>query len=139
GSLIANIEMGPAVLPLSPEDITVAFLPSAHIAQRVVIELLPILTGTPVSFAESLSKLPGELKSVKPTFFLAPPRVWERMYSSIRTEIQKKPAMAQKAVHGAIGLGLMAARRKRAGKRVPLYISLPLALADKVIFAQIRA
>ena len=138
GALTANIQMGPDVIPLTPDDITVAFLPSAHIAQRVVVELLPILTGTPVSFAESLMKLPGELKSVQPTFFLAPPRVWERMYSSIRTEVQKKPAIAQKAFSAAVGLGRAAARRKRAGKAVPPHIGVPLALADGLIFAQIR-
>ena len=137
-ALTANIQMGPGVITLTPDDITIAFLPSAHIAQRVVVELLPILTGTPVSFAESLMKLPGELKSVKPTFFLAPPRVWERMYTSIRTEVQKKPVLAQKAFQSAVALGRAAARLKRAGKRVPLYISLPLGLADRLIFARIR-
>jgi long-chain acyl-CoA synthetase len=138
GSLARNIQMGPDAVGLTPDDITVAFLPSAHIAQRVVIELLPILTGTPVSFAESLSKLPGELKSVKPTVFLAPPRVWERMYSSIRTEVQKKSPPQQKAFEAAVKLGRNAAQRRRAGKRVPLHIALPLKLADRLIFAQIR-
>ncbi len=138
GSLARNIRMGPDALGLTPDDITVAFLPSAHIAQRVVIELLPILTGTPVSFAESLSKLPGELKSVKPTVFLAPPRVWERMYSSIRTEVQKKSPTAQKAFDAAVKLGRNAARRRREGKSVPIHIALPLKLADRLIFAQIR-
>ena len=138
GQLTANIQMGPDVIALTPDDMTIAFLPSAHIAQRVVVEMLPMLTGTPVSFAESLSKLPGELKSVKPTFFLAPPRVWERMYSSILTEVKKKPENAQKAFHAAVGLGRTAARRKREGKRVPWYMSLLLAVADRLIFAQIR-
>ena len=45
-----------APLPIGPEDATVAFLPSAHIAQRVVIELLPIRMGMPVTFAESLHR-----------------------------------------------------------------------------------
>src|SRR5215831_14047573 len=120
GALTANIYMGPEVIALTPDDITIAFLPSAHIAQRVVVEMLPILSGTPVSFAESLSKLPGELKSVKPTLFLAPPRVWERMYTSIRTEVHKKPPLAQKAFHTSVRLGRDAARRKREGKRVPV-------------------
>jgi long-chain acyl-CoA synthetase len=138
GALTANIQMGPEAISLTPDDITVAFLPSAHIAQRVVVELLPILSGTPVSFAESLMKLPGELKSVKPTVFLAPPRVWERMYSSIRAEVQKRPALAQKAFHTAVALGLAAARRRRANQSIPLRISLPLALADRLMFAKIR-
>ncbi len=138
GALTANIHMGPHVIDLTPDDITIAFLPSAHIAQRVVVELLPLLTGTPVSFAESLMKLPGELKAVKPTVFLAPPRVWERMYSSILTEVKKKPGLAQKAFHGAVRLGRTAARRRREGKTVPLQVKLPLALADRLIFATIR-
>jgi len=72
GAVMANIQMGPAVLPLTADDITIAFLPSAHIAQRVVVEILPILSGTAVSFAESLLKLQPEIKAVRPTFFLAP-------------------------------------------------------------------
>jgi long-chain acyl-CoA synthetase len=138
GAILANIRMGPAVLPLSSDDITIAFLPSAHIAQRVVVEILPILSGSAVSFAESLLKLQPEIKSVRPTWFLAPPRVWERVYTSIRTEILKKPAIAQKAFFGALGLGLAAAKYKRLGKTVPLRIRLPLQLAHRVIFSKIR-
>ena len=138
GALLANLRMGPSVLPMTTEDISIAFLPSAHIAQRVVLELLPILSGTPVSFAESLMKLPNEIKTVRPTVFLAPPRMWERVYTSIRTEVQKRPALAQKAFAAALGLGLGAARYKRAGKSVPFYIRGPLKIAGKVVFAKIR-
>ncbi len=138
GAIVANIRMGPAVLPLSSDDITIAFLPSAHIAQRVVVEILPILSGTAVSFAESLLKLQPEIKSVRPTWFLAPPRVWERVYTSIRTEILKKPPLVQKAFFGALGLGLDAAKYKRMGKNVPLRMRIPLQLAHRLIFSKIR-
>jgi long-chain acyl-CoA synthetase len=138
GALLANIHMGPAVLPLTPDDITVAFLPSAHIAQRVVVELLPILSGSAVSFTESLARLPGELKTVRPTFFLAPPRVWERIYTSIRAEVKKRPAAVQKLFFASLALGLGAAKYKRLGKKVPWRISAPLNLAHRVVFKQVR-
>src|SRR3984885_13846394 len=138
GAIVSNILMGPAVLPLTPDDITIAFLTSAHIAQRVVVEILPILSGSAVSFAESLLKLQPEIKAVRPTFFLAPPRVWERVYTSIRTEVLKKPALAQKAFFGALALGLAAARHKRIGERVPFRIRIPLQFAHRVIFSKIR-
>ncbi|MDE3195772.1 MAG: long-chain fatty acid--CoA ligase [Acidobacteriota bacterium] len=138
GALAANVYMGPSVLPLTPDDITVAFLPSAHIAQRVVVELLPILTGTPVSFAESLAKLPNEIRNVKPTFFLAPPRLWERIYTTIRTEVQKRPIAAQKIFFAALGLGLAAAKYKRQGKSVPWRIAGPLRLANRIVFNKVR-
>ncbi len=138
GAIIANVNMGPAVLPLTPEDITIAFLPSAHIAQRVVVGILPILSGSAVSFVESLAKLQPEMKIVRPTWFLAPPRVWERVYTSIRTEILKSPAVVRKTFFGALGLGLAAAKYRRVGKKVPLRIQLPLQLANRLIFRQIR-
>ena len=71
-ALVINIDMTPAVLPLTPDDCTVAFLPSAHIAQRVVGELMPLRTGSSVWFSEGLSKLPSELRTARPTFFLSP-------------------------------------------------------------------
>jgi long-chain acyl-CoA synthetase len=138
GAIVSNVLMGPAVLPLIPDDITIAFLPSAHIAQRVVVEMLPILSGAAVSFAENLARLQPEIKAVRPTWFLAPPRVWERVYTSIRAEILKKPAAAQKAFFAALGLGIAAARYKREGKKVPLRISVLLQLAHRFIFSKIR-
>ena len=99
----ANLDMGPQVLPLGPDDSTIVFLPSAHIAQRIVAQFLPMRCGTPVYFSEGLTKLPVELRSIKPTFFLAPPRVWERMYASICTEIKKRPAVVRRMFYTALG------------------------------------
>ncbi len=108
-AIVANLDMGSSVLPLGPEDSTVAFLPSAHIAQRVVIELLPLRWGTPVTFSESLMKLPQEIRKVRPTILLAPPRMWERIYSTICTELRKRSAPAQKLFYASLALGLAAA------------------------------
>jgi long-chain acyl-CoA synthetase len=137
-AIVANIDMGPAVIPLGPEDSTVAFLPSAHIAQRVVIEFLPIRCGMPVTFAESLMKLPQDIRRVRPTVLLAPPRMWERIYSTICTEVRKRPAPMRKAFYGALGMALAAARYRREGKPVPLRIRAPLKLADRLMFRKVR-
>jgi long-chain acyl-CoA synthetase len=138
-SVVANIDMGPAALPLGPRDSTIAFLPSAHIAQRVVMEFLPIGSGMPVTFSESLLKLPQELRNVRPTILLAPPRVWERIYSSICTELRKRPASVRKTFYGAIALALAATRYRRAGRPVPVRIRLPLQAADRLLFRPVRA
>ena len=137
-AIVSNLDMAPGVLPLGPQDSTVAFLPSAHIAQRVVIELLPIHGGMPVTFAESLLKLPQEIRKVRPTILLAPPRVWERIYSTICTELRKRPAAARQAFYGGLALGLAAARYRRQGKPVPLRIRMPLKLADRLLFRKVR-
>jgi long-chain acyl-CoA synthetase len=137
-SIVSNIDMGPSVLPLGPEDATVAFLPSAHIAQRVVMEFLTLRCGTAVHFSESLLRLPQEIRTVRPTVMLAPPRMWERVYSSVCTELRKRPAPLRKAFYGALAIALAAARYRRAGKPVPLRLRIPLRLADAAMFRKIR-
>src|SRR5581483_8709355 len=138
-AILANLDHGPVVLPIGPEDSTVVFLPSAHIAQRIVLELVPMRMGTPVWFSESLARLPTELKTIRPTIFLAPPRVWEKMYATILNEIKKRPAWARKMFHGALGLGLEAARYKQEGKPLPAWLSRMLKIADKLVFSKVRA
>lgn len=139
GALTANIEMGPVVLKLTPRDSTIAFLPSAHIAQRVVIELVPIRMGVPVWFSESLAKLPHEIKTICPTFLLAPPRVWERIFASITTEIKKRGTVARKMFHGAVGLGAEVARLREEGRPIPKAMLVLLKIADRLVFSKIRA
>jgi len=138
-AVVANMDMAPARWPIGPNDATIAFLPSAHIAQRVVMEMLTLRQGTPVNFAESLLKLPQEIRTVQPTIMLAPPRMWERIYSTICTELRKRPAVARKAFYSALGLSLAAARYKHQGKPVPARIRAPLKIADRIFFQKVRA
>ena len=138
-ALVANVDMGPAALGLSPQDSTISFLPSAHIAQRVVIELLPIGMGVPVWFSESLAKLPNEMKTIRPTFLLAPPRVWERIFASINAEVKKKSALARRLFHGAVGLGAEVARLREEGQPVPKWMQNTLKIAERLVFSKIRA
>jgi long-chain acyl-CoA synthetase len=138
-ALVANVDMGPAALPLAPSDCTIGFLPSAHIAQRVVIELLPIRMCVPVWFSEGLSKLPSEIKTIRPTFLLAPPRVWERIFASINAEIKKRSAISKKLFHGAVGLGAEVSRLREENKPVPKWMQTSLKLAERLVFSKIRA
>ena len=76
---------------------------------------------------------------MRPTILLAPPRMWERIYSTICTELRKRPAPARKLFYGALALALAASRYRRAGKPVPMRIRAPLKLADRMLFRKIRA
>jgi long-chain acyl-CoA synthetase len=137
-ALVANMDMAPAVLPLTEDDSTIAFLPSAHIAQRVVVQLVPVRQGCAVWFSEGLSKLPTEIRTIRPTFFLAPPRVWERVYSTISNEIRKRPAAVRKLFYLGLGVGSEASRLREAGKSVPAWMRASLRFFDRAVFSKIR-
>jgi long-chain acyl-CoA synthetase len=137
-AVVFNMDHGPQVLPVKEGDRALVFLPSAHIAQRVVLEMVVIRCGVESWFSEGLARMPNELKTVKPTFFLAPPRVWERVFASINTEVKKKSALQQKIFHGAVGLGSEASRLRQQGKPVPGWMASLLKIADKIVFSKIR-
>lgn len=137
-AIVANVAAAPAVLPLGPNDTTIAFLPSAHITQRLVLELMPLAFGMVVYFSESLTRLPKEIQSVQPSFLLAPPRLWERIYTNVVTEMKKKPKVIQNLFHTGLGLALKANDYRREDRSVPFWISAPLGLIDRVIFSKVR-
>ena len=137
-AVIANVDMGPKVIDLNERDSTLVFLPSAHITQRLVMELLMLRMGVPVYFSEGLSKLPVELRSVRPTFFIAPPRVWERMYASITTEIRKKSSIVRKLFYMGVGVGNEAMRAREQGREPSPWVKSSLKVFDKLVFSKIR-
>jgi long-chain acyl-CoA synthetase len=137
-ALVANADIGPEVLHAGPHDSTIAFLPSAHIIQRLVMELLMVRCGVPVWFSESLIRLPQELRSIEPTLFVAPPRLWERIYKTACTEIGKRSAVTRKVFYAALGVGLRVAELRLEGKPVPGWMENARRLADRVVFRKLR-
>jgi len=137
-SVIVNCAMGPLSLDLDSADSTLVFLPSAHITQRLVLELLVMRHGIPVWFSEGLSKMPGELRSIRPTLFVAPPRVWERMYASITTEIRKKPAVVRKMFYMGLGVGSAVSQARQQGKTPAPWHLASWKFFDSVVFSRIR-
>jgi long-chain acyl-CoA synthetase len=137
-AITANVVAFPAVIRAGPEDRALAFLPSAHIAQRIALEMTAVHMAFPVYFSESLARLPNELRAVRPTILLAPPRVWERMYSTIATEIRKRNAATRQLFYAAMGAGAWTYRLKQEGKRVPGWLSGSLRIFDRLVFSKVR-
>jgi long-chain acyl-CoA synthetase len=138
-SVVANCDLGPKVVDIGENDVTLAFLPSAHITQRLAMELLAIRMGVPVHFSEGLSKMPTELRTIRPTFFVAPPRVWERAYLSIATEIRKKPAAVRKLFYLGLGVGSEMNRARQQGREPGAVVKSSMKFFDRLVFSKIRA
>ena len=93
-----------------------AFLPSAHIAQRVVIEFLPMRCGMPVTFAESLLSCRRKSEPCGPPAAGARRACGSAFTPPSAPRCGSGPAVARKAFYGALGMALAAANYKRAGQ-----------------------
>ena len=139
-AIVSNIDMGPAVLPLGPQDRTVAFLPSAHIAQRVVIEFLPSAVGHagPLLGEPAQAAAGYPLRQADPAAGAAA-NVGANLLHDLHGTAQTSGRRAEVVLWRASALGLAAARYRHQGKAVPARISVPLRLADRMLFRKVRA
>ena len=67
-----------------------SYLPLAHIAERMLVELGGIYSGGMISFAESIESFPENLRQVRPTIFLAVPRIWTKFQMGILEKLPQK-------------------------------------------------
>lgn len=67
-----------------------SYLPLCHIAERLLVEMGSIYTGSQVSFAESLDTFAENLAETKPTVFLGVPRIWSKFQQGILGKMPQK-------------------------------------------------
>lgn len=72
------------VQPTPEHPRTVAYLPLAHIAERVLGMYLPVYSAGHVTICAEASQLLPTLNSVRPQGFFGVPRVWEKMAAGIQ-------------------------------------------------------
>ena len=73
---------------LTPNDHSMSFLPLAHVAERVMVELPSLYVGFTVSFTESLATFAQDLRMVNPSRFFSVPRLWTKFQMGI---LEKMP------------------------------------------------
>lgn len=78
----------------SPQDRLFSYLPSAHIADRLLIQLASIGCGCRVTFNESIETFVLEVQRVQPTFFISVPRLWTKFRQAVNAKLPQL-ALAQ--------------------------------------------
>ncbi|NVJ66569.1 MAG: AMP-binding protein [Gammaproteobacteria bacterium] len=66
-----------------------SYLPLAHCAERELIEIISVHSGSVVSFTESLDTFQQNIVDVKPTVFLGVPRIWLKFQQGIEAKVGK--------------------------------------------------
>jgi long-chain acyl-CoA synthetase len=130
-----NVVQGASDLFLKPGGSTLLFLPVAHVFGRMV-EVGAITAGLHLAHCRDISRLPADLGTFKPTFVLAVPRIFEKIYNGaeIKADAAGKGAIFRKAANTAIAYSEALDR-----KDVGLALRIKHALFDKLVYSKIRA
>lgn len=128
---------GVAVLPdvIKLGSSTLLFLPMAHVFARFV-SVIAAFAGVKVGHQGDSKNVGPAMQSFKPTFLLAVPRVFEKVYNSAeqKAEAGGKGNIFRKAAHTAIAYS----KALDAGK-VPLGLKLQHSVFDVLVYKKLRA
>ncbi|MGX7824784.1 AMP-dependent synthetase/ligase [Actinokineospora sp. 24-640] len=119
-------------------DRVLSFLPSAHIADRVVAHYCSILFGSVVTSVADPRQVAAGLADCHPHVFFGVPRVWQKMKLAIDSALEQEPEKKRKIATWAIQTGIRKVKLEQANKPVPALLGLQHKLAEKLVLAKLR-
>ncbi|WP_109209246.1 MULTISPECIES: AMP-dependent synthetase/ligase [Microbacterium] len=119
----------------TPGASTLLFITTAHVFARF-ISILDIHAGVKTGHQPDTKQLLPALGSFKPTFLLAVPRVFEKVYNSAeqKAEAGGKGKIFRAAAHTAVEHSKLL----QDGKKVPLLTKIKFGLFDKLVYSKLR-
>jgi long-chain acyl-CoA synthetase len=129
-----NVVQGASDLFLKPGGSTLLFLPLAHVFGRM-IEVGALTAGLHMSHCSDISRLPKDLSSFKPTFVLAVPRIFEKIYNGAEA---KADAGGKGFIFRAAAKVAIAYSKASDDKKIPTLLKIQHNFFDKLIYSKIR-
>jgi long-chain acyl-CoA synthetase len=139
-NLVAGIRGFDQVIRFPDEGRVVSWLPMAHIAERACSHYLPMFVGFSTTCCPDPRQVVAYLPEVRPSWFFAVPRIWEKLKAAIEAGIEAEEDAAKKqATQWALDVGLRKVRAEQAGEPLDEKLAQEHAQADELVLSKIRA
>jgi long-subunit acyl-CoA synthetase (AMP-forming) len=126
------------VIEFPPGSRVISWLPAAHIAERMAHHYIPVIYAGTVTCAPNPRDVLSYLPQVRPNWFFAVPRIWEKLKSGLeamqagQTEEQRAPVQA------GLAAAVRRVRLRQRGEPVPAELERQVAAADAQVFSKLR-
>ncbi len=137
-NLLAAVEGLDEMIDFPEDGRVISWLPAAHIAERAAHHYLPIVFGLQITCCDDPRQVLSYLPEVRPSWFFAVPRIWEKLKAGLETMLGAQPEEQQAKVKAALEASLRKVRLEQAGEPVPPELAEQVAQADAEIFAGLR-
>jgi long-chain acyl-CoA synthetase len=119
-------------------DRCLSYLPLSHIAEQMFSIHGAITSGNAVYYAESIDKVPANLKEVRPTLFFGVPRIWEKLHAGITAKLAEATGARAKIAAWAMSVGRRVSEHGMRGKPVPALLAAQHRVADRLFFSKVK-
>lgn len=137
-NLASNILGIKDFLSIQPGTKDLQFLPMCHSFGRMEVLGFMMHRGV-VTFAESIEKIPDNLKEVAPQVFVTVPRLLEKVHAKITSGVESGSPLKKSLFNWALGVGREMAQVRMEKKPVPMVLGIKDKLADKLVFSKIKS
>jgi long-subunit acyl-CoA synthetase (AMP-forming) len=137
-NLLAAVEGLDVLIQFPRDGRVISWLPSAHVAERNAHHYLPIVYGLQITCCDDPRQVLSYLPEVRPSWFFAVPRIWEKLKAGLETMIASQPEEQGQAMQAALDASVHKVRLEQAGEPVPAELAEQVARADSEIFAGVR-
>jgi long-subunit acyl-CoA synthetase (AMP-forming) len=138
-NLLAAVEQAEQLIDFPPDGRVISWLPAAHVAERNAHHYLPIVYGLQITCCDNPREILGYLPEVRPSWFFAVPRIWEKLKGGLEAMVAGQPEEQRAKTQAAVRDALEKVRLEQAGKEVPADLAARVAQADREIFAGLRS
>lgn len=115
-----------------------AYLPPAWIGQNIFSYAQWLACGYVVNCPESASTVSIDLKEVGPTYYFAPPRVFEGMLTSVMIRMEDASALKRKMFEACMNVARRVGPALMDGQPVGLLARLQYALGNLLVYGPLR-
>jgi long-chain acyl-CoA synthetase len=116
----------------------ISWLPAAHIAERGAHYYLPCTRGVSVTICPDPRQIADSLAAVRPTWFFAVPRIYEKLKAGIEASFAKLPDEQRVPAQKGLEAAIQKVRLEQAGEEVPEELAAGVAQAEEAMFAPLR-
>ncbi|WP_334153786.1 AMP-dependent synthetase/ligase [Tepidimonas sp.] len=137
-TLLNRAEVGAKFDKLTEKEEVLAYLPPAWIGQNIFSYAQWLACGYVVNCPESASTVMIDLKEIGPTYYFAPPRVFEGLLTSVMIRMEDAGTIKRKLFHAFMDVARRVGPQLMDGKPVGLGERLLYALGDILIYGPLR-
>ncbi len=138
GNFTTNVHAGSLLFPeVDKNDRSLSILPWAHSFGQTGELYNFMKLGASIGFVEDVTTIVEDIAKVKPTFLIAVPRVFNKIYDGIQTKINETGGLTKKLF--LMGIESAKKMRKLAEKDESGFLTgLKFKMADVIVFKKIR-
>src|SRR6202050_647219 len=138
-NIMVAVESVQEIIEFEAGSRVISWLPSAHIAERNAHHYIPIVYAGSITSCPNPREILSYLPQVRPTWFFAVPRIWEKLKAGLETMQAAQPEEQRAPMEAALNAAIERVRLQQRREPVPEELEAQVAKADDELFSKLRA